>query len=116
MPIEVTEVELMLKRKNRLAEERKAADLRAAEAEKRAQATQLRAVAASARTPQVAKMRMSDAARLDTEADRAAAEAERADERARRFAIDEEIIAVRLAHAAPSAALAETNDSGWSIV
>jgi len=116
MPIEVTEVELMLKRKNRLAEQRKAGDLRAAEAEKRAEAARLRQVAASARTAQVAKMRMSDAARLETEADRAAAEAARAGERARRFGIDEEVIAVRLAHAEPSAALAETHDSGWTFI
>jgi hypothetical protein len=112
----VTEVELMLKRKNRLAEERKAADLRATESEKRGEAARMRERAASARSAQIAKMRTTDARRLDAEADRCAGEAARADERARRFALDEGLIAVRLAHAEPSAALADSNDSDWTIV
>lgn len=116
MPIEVTEVELMLKRKNRLAEERKAADFRAIEREKRDEAEHMRGVAASARTAQLGRMRTADAKRLEAEADRCAGEAARADERARRFALDEELIAVRLAHAEPSAALAESNNSDWTIV
>lgn len=116
MPGPVTEVELMLKRKSRLAEERKAADFRATESEKRAEAQRMREEAASARTAQIARMRQTDAARLESEADRCAAEAARADERARRFALDEQLVAVRLAHAEPSAALAESNDSDWTIV
>ncbi|WP_344756695.1 hypothetical protein [Gryllotalpicola koreensis] len=116
MPAPVTEVELMLKRKNRLAEERKAADFRAIEQEKRGEAQRVRLLAASARSGQIAKMRETDARRLDAEADRCAAEAARADERARRFALDEELIAVRLAHAEPSAALADSGDSEWTIV
>ena len=115
MPIEVTEVELMLKRKNRLAEERKAADFRAIEREKRAEAERMRGLEASARSPQLGRMRAADAKRLDAEADRCAAEASRADERAKRFALDEQLIAVRLAHAEPSAALAASNDSDWTI-
>lgn len=116
MPAPVTEVELMLKRKNRLAEERKAADFRAIEQEKRAEAERARLLAASARSGQIAKMREADAKRLDAEADRCAGEAARADERARRFALDEELIAVRLAHTEPSAALADRGDSDWNIV
>lgn len=114
MAVEVTEVELMLKRKNRLAEERKAADFRGVEAGKRAEATRLRGLAASARSPQMAKMRATDAQRLESEADRCHAEAARADERARRFALDEQSIQVRLAHAAPSAALGR-DTSDWQI-
>ncbi|WP_162940035.1 hypothetical protein [Gryllotalpicola protaetiae] len=116
MPAPVTEVELMLKRKNRLAEERKAVDFRAIEQEKRDEAGRMRAAAASARSAQIAKMRETDARRLDAEAERCAGEAARADERARRFALDEELIAVRLAHSAPSAALADGGDSEWTIV
>jgi hypothetical protein len=116
MPGPVTEVELMLKRKNRLAEERKAADFRATEREKRDEAGRMRLLAASARSGQIAKMRETDARRLDSEADRCAAEAARADERARRFALDEELVAVRLAHAEPSAALSDPDDSDWTIV
>ena len=115
MALEVTEVELMLKRKNRLAEERKAADFRAIEADKRAEATRMRGLEASARSPQIAKMRQSDARRLESEADRCAAEAARADERAKRFALDEQLIAVRLSHAEPSAALAD-DKSDWQII
>ena len=116
MPGPVTEVELMLKRKNRLAEERKAADFRASEREKRDEAGRMRAVAASAGTPHVSRMKRTDAARLESEADRCAAEAARADERARRFALDEQLIAVRLAHSEPSSALGADNDSDWTIV
>lgn len=116
MPQEVSEVELMLKRKNRLAEERKAADFRAIEREKREEAERMRQVGASARTGQIAKMRQADAARLEAEADRCAGEAARADERARRFALDEQLIAVRLQHAAPSAALSDSYGSDWTIV
>jgi hypothetical protein len=116
MPQEVSEVELMLKRKNRLAEERKAADFRAIEREKRDEAQRMLSLAASARTSQLARMREADATRLRAEADRCAGEAKRADERAKVFARDEEIIAVKLAHAQPSAALAETHDSDWTIV
>ncbi|MFC4242089.1 hypothetical protein ACFOYW_01785 [Gryllotalpicola reticulitermitis] len=117
MALEVTEVELMLKRKNRLAEERKAVDFRAIESDKRAEAEAMRERGreASARSPQIARMRATDARRLDSEADRCAAEAARADERAKRFALDEELIAVRLSHAAPSAALADDN-SDWQII
>jgi hypothetical protein len=116
MPAPVTEVELMLKRKNRLAEERKAADFRAIEQEKRDEAGRVRLLAASARSAPIAKMRETDARRLDAEADRCAGEAARADERARRFALDEELIAVRLAHAEPSTALADSADSEWTII
>lgn len=114
MALEVTEVELMLKRKNRLAEERKALDFRATEREKRAEAARLHGLEASARSPQIAKMRATDARRLESEADRCATEAARADDRAKRFALDEELIAVRLAHAEPSAALAR-DASDWQI-
>jgi len=116
MSAPVTEVELMLKRKNRLAEERKAADLRATESQKRAEAARMRELAASAPSPRIAKMRQADASRLSTEADRCVAEATRADERARRFALDEELVAVRLAHVVPSAALEDSNGSDWTIV
>jgi hypothetical protein len=116
MAAPTSEVELMLKRKNRLAEERKAADFRATEREKREEAAKMRVRAASARSAQIAKMRQTDARRLDAEADRCAGEAARADERARRFALDEELVAVRLAHTEPSAALADSGDSDWTIV
>jgi len=116
MAVPTSEVDLMLKRKNRLAEERKAADFRAIERDKRDEAGRMRQQAESARTSQLAKMRQTDARRLEAEADRCAAEAVRADERARRFALDEELIAVRLAHAEPSAALADSGDSDWTIV
>ncbi|GAA4159312.1 hypothetical protein GCM10022286_13500 [Gryllotalpicola daejeonensis] len=116
MAAPTTEVELMLKRKNRLAEERKAADFRATERDKRDEAGRMRAQAASARSAQIAKMREADARRLEAEADRCAGEAARADERARRFALDEELVAVRLAHTEPSAALADSADSDWTIV
>jgi ribosomal protein L44E len=114
MALEVTEVELMLKRKNRLAEERKAVDFRAVEREKRAEAQRLRGLESSARSAQLAKMRATDARRLESEADRCATEAARADERAKRFALDEELIAVRLSHVAPSAALGR-DASDWQI-
>lgn len=114
MALEVSEVELMLKRKNRLAEERKAADFRAIEGEKRAEVARMRELEASARSPQIAKMRATDARRLESEADRCAAEAARADDRAKRFALDEELIAVRLSHAEPSAALGR-DASDWQI-
>ena len=104
----------MLKRKNRLAEERKAADFRASEREKRAEALRLRELAAAARSPHVANMRATDARRLDSEADRCATEAARADERAKRFGLDEELIAVRLSRTEPSAALAR-DSSDWQI-
>ncbi|HEY0248292.1 MAG TPA: hypothetical protein VGC45_08515 [Gryllotalpicola sp.] len=115
MPIEVSAVGLMLKRKNRLAEERKAADFRAIEQEKRDEAVRMRRLAASARTV-IAKMRESDARRLEAEADRCADEATRADERARRVAIDEEAIAVRLGHTGPAAGPTERSGSDWTIV
>jgi hypothetical protein len=116
MPSEVTEVELMLKRKNRLAEERKAAEFRAAERDKRAEAQRMLSLAAAARSRQLARMRETDAARLRAEADRCAGEAKRADDRAKVFARDEEVIAVKFAHAERSTALSAANDSDWTIV
>ncbi|WP_022882906.1 hypothetical protein [Gryllotalpicola ginsengisoli] len=115
MPIEVTEVELMVKRKNRLAEERKAAEFRAVEAQKLGEADRMRQAAASARTSVIARMREADAARLEAEARRAAGEAERAEARAKVFARDEDIIAVRLAHSERSVALADEHSSDWTI-